>query len=58
MPRYNIVFQRTVRSSAERTIRARHQDKAKDGAEDMLNNGQITDWAEEEDDVKITVEEE
>jgi hypothetical protein len=58
MPRYTIVFQRTVLSSAERTIRARNADKAKERAEAMLNNGQITDWEEEEDDVTITVDEE
>jgi len=52
MPRDIITFERTITSTAERTIRARTEEEARSKAEGMVS--EITDWEEQDDDIQIT----
>jgi hypothetical protein len=57
MPRYRITFERTITSTADRTIRAQNEAEAREKAEAMVS--EITDWEEQDEDIEITeVEEE
>ena len=54
MPRYRIIMERVVTSSAERTVWGRTEDDAREKVEGWIDDGKVYGWEVEDTDIQIT----